>query len=383
LAGLSRIGSLRTQTQDRLAELERAIARRTPLEAELAALDTTAATIPDLEAQAAAAEAARSEAADALATARAHLAEIQARFLHLQRGVEENEAARQALEPTGSLVHQLGHAERELPGLEAEIAQLDEEIRGLAGRLAQEPEVADWLAGAEQAMARIGAALARGREELSGLRAAEQHALQEAAERRAELARLESLAAEQTAARTAAAGLRARHGVLLTLAEFYKQAPLLIMEHEAIPALEEDANRILARISVHGMRVRFETQRALKTRDGLVDGLEIVVTDQAGERSLACYSGGQRFQVHLAIRIALAKLQARRAGAGIETFCVDEGFGSQSAEALAGVLQALRAVQDEFPLLLVISHVEAMRDVFPTRIEVTGGPLGSTARLSP
>jgi DNA repair protein SbcC/Rad50 len=165
------------------------------------------------------------------------------------------------------------------------------------------------------------------------------------------------------------------------LAEAYRAIPLMILEHTAIPALETEANRVLARVSRSGMRVELRTQREVKSRDTLADSLDIVVTDQVGQRAYEDYSGGQNFQIDLALRIALAKLQAHRAGMAVETLVIDEGFGSQSAECLEGIMDALRAVQEEFPLLLVVSHVEGMRDTFGARIAVSGGPQDSRAEL--
>ena len=155
----------------------------------------------------------------------------------------------------------------------------------------------------------------------------------------------------------------------------------MILENEAIPEIEQAADAVLERISQSGIRVSLRTQRQIKARDALADGLDIIIRDQVGEREYEAYSGGQQFQIDLAIRVGLAKLQARRAGAVIETLIVDEGFGTQSAECLDGIVAALRAVQADFPLLWCISHVEALRDVFPAQIRVAGGPRDSVAEL--
>jgi DNA repair exonuclease SbcCD ATPase subunit len=41
------------------------------------------------------------------------------------------------------------------------------------------------------------------------------------------------------------------------------------------------------------------------------------------------FSGGEAFRINFAIRIALSKLLARRAGAPLPTLVIDEGFGTQ------------------------------------------------------
>ena len=45
-------------------------------------------------------------------------------------------------------------------------------------------------------------------------------------------------------------------------------------------------------------------------------------------------------------------------------------------------MTALREVQQQMEFLMVISHVEAMKDIFPARLDVTGGEVDSRAQLS-
>ena len=41
-------------------------------------------------------------------------------------------------------------------------------------------------------------------------------------------------------------------------------------------------------------------------------------------------------------------------------------------------MEAIHAIQDDFRCLLVITHIDELRDAFPVRIEVTKTPEGST-----
>ena len=43
-------------------------------------------------------------------------------------------------------------------------------------------------------------------------------------------------------------------------------------------------------------------------------------------------SGGEAFRVNFAIRVAMSKILARRAGARLQTLVIDEGFGSQDVQ---------------------------------------------------
>jgi exonuclease SbcC len=129
------------------------------------------------------------------------------------------------------------------------------------------------------------------------------------------------------------------------------------------------------------MRVTFETQRQLKSRDGLAETLDIHIVDSAGERPYDNYSGGEQFRVNFAIRLALSQVLARRAGARLQTLVIDEGFGSQDPNGRQRLVEAINTIQDDFVRILVITHIDELRDAFPTRVEVEKNAAGSTITL--
>lgn len=146
----------------------------------------------------------------------------------------------------------------------------------------------------------------------------------------------------------------------------------------AIPELEEEANRLLARMTNNRMHLRFDTQREKKT-GGIAETLDIWIQDELGQRDYSLFSGGEAFRVNFAIRIALSQLLARRAGAQLRTLFIDEGFGTQDEAGRERLVEAITSIQDDFDLVLVITHLEDLRDAFPARIEVSKTPNGSLA----
>jgi DNA repair protein SbcC/Rad50 len=154
----------------------------------------------------------------------------------------------------------------------------------------------------------------------------------------------------------------------------------LLIEH-ALPEIEERANQLLDRLSGGDMSITFETQRKLKTRDDLSETLDIRIADKDGERPYENYSGGEQFRVNFAIRLALSQLLAKRSGARLQTLIVDEGFGSQDPQGRQRLVEAINIVRDEFACILVITHIDELRDAFPTRIEVTKGLGGSNINV--
>ena len=165
-----------------------------------------------------------------------------------------------------------------------------------------------------------------------------------------------------------------------TLADAYQKIPVLIMEN-AIPLLEQEANAVLSRVSSSGMTIRLDTQKTLKSRDGLAETLDIVVRDVFGERPYEAYSGGERFRLDLSLRIGLSKLLANRAGARLETLVIDEGLGSLDDDGLNQLRECLGALQQEFKLVLVVTHVDAMKHTFPHQIVVTKDNTGSSVTV--
>ncbi|MDP6402484.1 MAG: SbcC/MukB-like Walker B domain-containing protein, partial [SAR202 cluster bacterium] len=120
-----------------------------------------------------------------------------------------------------------------------------------------------------------------------------------------------------------------------------------------------------------------ETQRETQ-RGGSVETLEIKVADVLGTRSYETFSGGEAFRINFALRIALSKLLAQRSGAPLPILFIDEGFGSQDAAGQERLTQAIQSIQDDFQKIIVITHIEQIKEAFPVRIEVTKTGSGST-----
>jgi len=158
--------------------------------------------------------------------------------------------------------------------------------------------------------------------------------------------------------------------------------PALLIE-QALPDIEAHANEILDRLSAGGMSVKFETQREFKDkkRDDRRETLDILIRDSSGERPYEMFSGGEAFRVNFAIRLALSRVLAHRAGARLQTLVIDEGFGSQDADGRQRLVEAINLVGAEFEKILVITHLEELKDAFPARIEVTKTPGGSQVQV--
>jgi len=151
------------------------------------------------------------------------------------------------------------------------------------------------------------------------------------------------------------------------------QAMLIEM---AIPDIEAQANILLSRMTDNRMHVKLEPRRETKKGD-VLETLDINISDELGTRNYEMFSGGEAFRIDFAIRIALSKLLAIRAGAPLPTLIIDEGFGTQDSTGIEKIKEAITSIQDDFEKILVITHIDNFKDAFPVRIDVVKTSEGS------
>lgn len=254
----------------------------------------------------------------------------------------------------------LAHDTAAWQGLQAEIATRDSQLTvlpDLRRRLTeQQREVT------QRAQALRGAELEH-QEQTTYLRAAEA-----AAEQLAELQQIE----RDTAARK---DLFAELAVA-----FGKSGVQAMLIETAIPQIEDEANALLGRLSDGQMHLTLDTQRDTKKGDS-VETLEIRIADGLGTRSYDAFSGGEALRVNFALRIALSRLLAQRAGASLETLVIDEGFGVLDAVGRERMIEAISSVQDSFKRIIVITHIDELKERFPATIEVRKTAQGSRWEL--
>ena len=148
--------------------------------------------------------------------------------------------------------------------------------------------------------------------------------------------------------------------------------PAMIIE-QVLPELENDANRLLQYLTNGACSIKLESQREKKS-GGMTETLDIKISDEMGTRDYEMFSGGEAFRTDLALRIALSQLLCRRAGSKLQTLIIDEGFGTQDSEGLFHIVEAMNDIQDEFEKILIVTHLDEMKEKFLTRIEVFKEP---------
>jgi exonuclease SbcC len=321
---------------------------------------------------------------DYAAETQAELAAVRAELADLGYDEAAHREARGAVEahqPFEARHAELQGALTDGPQVEATLADLEEraanweitlaEDRERQAALAEEVATLEaGLAGAEQ----VERELERVRQEYADARVREGAAQQRLEALEQQKQRRERIQAEL-------ADLQEQRSIYdeLRLAFSKNGIPAMIID-AAIPELQETANNLLARMTDGRMHVQLSTQRE-KVTGGVAETLDILISDGLSTRDYETFSGGEAMRINFALRIALSKLLARRAGAQLRTLVIDEGFGSQDAAGRERLMEAVNSVQDDFGLILVITHLDELKDRFPVRIEITKMPDGSQIEM--
>ncbi|MBI4304561.1 MAG: SMC family ATPase [Chloroflexi bacterium] len=286
--------------------------------------------------------------------------------------LEQYENPRRKLEEADRLITQereaLSRAEQAIQELRHSMETDNQKRQDLASELGALPQLVRDLAGAETGCQALRAQQKQAQETLGSIKGKLERCL-ELERRKKEKERAFSEAIEEEA-------------IYRDLTEaFGKKGIQALLIEMTLPEIEAEANRLLGRMTDNRMNVKFETQRESKKGEP-IETLDINIADELGTRNYEMFSGGEAFRINFAIRIALSKLLAKRAGAPLPTLIIDEGFGTQDSTGLEKLKEAITSIQDDFEKIIVITHIADLRDAFPTRIDVVKTAQGSTIEVS-
>jgi len=145
--------------------------------------------------------------------------------------------------------------------------------------------------------------------------------------------------------------------------------------------LQRETDRVLEWLG-SPYRVRFVTRKVTKSGKVGAETLDIAIVAPDAERDYNSYSGGEKFQIDLAIRMGLSQMLMQRSGRAIRMLVLDEGWGKMDETGIQAMLQCLKKISSQFPFIATITHTQAVADAFPERIEVEKDPQrGSKAVL--
>ncbi|MCS5647934.1 MAG: SMC family ATPase [Dehalococcoidia bacterium] len=156
-----------------------------------------------------------------------------------------------------------------------------------------------------------------------------------------------------------------------------------LMIERAVPMLENTAKELLARLSDNKMTIKLELKEGRIDRaTGLPsEELNITISDEQGTRSYETFSGGETFRIDFSIRIAMSKLLASRSGSPLPILFIDEGFGSQDTIGQGRLIEVIQSISEDFEKIIVITHVDSMKENFDQQIEISKTEYGSVFTL--
>lgn len=130
------------------------------------------------------------------------------------------------------------------------------------------------------------------------------------------------------------------------------------------------ANVRLVTMSAGQYRLEYDDGAQYRnTQAGL--GLKVADAHTGRSRSTRSLSGGETFLASLALALGLAEaVTAEAGGISLSTLFIDEGFGSLDGDTLEVAMSTLDGLRAGGRTVGLISHVDAMKEAIPAKLEV-------------
>lgn len=141
-----------------------------------------------------------------------------------------------------------------------------------------------------------------------------------------------------------------------------------LMLNGIVEEVNAEANSILESLGGE-LGVNVSTSREKKS-GGVEEKIFVMADTPSGQVDYSTLSGAEKFRVALSIRCGMARCLARRTGVPMQTIILDEGWGALDEDTRRAVQEMLGRLSTEFTIYTV-SHIEEIKDSFPTVIEVS------------
>ncbi len=192
------------------------------------------------------------------------------------------------------------------------------------------------------------------------------------ARREAELALVAARAAAAAAAEALSAVARRRAERATREAEAQRTAGELALHQELDRALGELRTELNAylRPDLSDLASGFlaDLTRGRYAELELDDDYVATLLDDGDPKTVI--SGGEEDVANLALRLAISQMIAERAGQPLSLLVLDEIFGSLDDDRRMAVVELLRSLADRFPQVILITHIESVREGFDRVIRV-------------
>ncbi len=135
-----------------------------------------------------------------------------------------------------------------------------------------------------------------------------------------------------------------------------------------VPLLNERARFYGDLLTAGTLSVQFST--TVEKDEGLEDRFTVNVQHRSGVDSYALLSGGERQRCNLVINLALQDLVASRAARPLPIAIYDEAFEGLDRTGVEAAVRVLSEAARDKDLVLVVTHQEALKDLFAHELRV-------------
>lgn len=268
--------------------------------------------------------------------------EVRKRIAALEPLDRQAERLRERAGMAEALVPQAESAERGLSEMEADLRRLQEQLTGLGYSDAAWTTARNEWEEAEQACQQAAVGMVRARAELAAAEEAD----------RAMLRRREERARREEEARVAARDLALHNELDRAFTDLRTD-----LNQQLRPDLSDISSAFLRDLT-SGRYTELELDESYQA-----------TIMEAGEPK-PVISGGEEDVANLALRLAISQMIADRAGQPLSLLVLDEIFGSLDEERRTAVVDLLRSLADRFPQVILITHIDTVREGFDRVIRV-------------
>lgn len=142
---------------------------------------------------------------------------------------------------------------------------------------------------------------------------------------------------------------------LFSFAVSKKGIPTMLINN-SLPLINTEINKILAPVSTFSINLE---------DDGV--NLNVYIDYGDSKRIIECASGMEKMMASIAIRVALISISSLPKSS---MFIIDEGFGALDSSNIESCSRLLKSLKNYFKTIMVISHVDSIKDIVDKNIEI-------------
>ncbi len=137
-----------------------------------------------------------------------------------------------------------------------------------------------------------------------------------------------------------------------------KGIPTLLI-NSYLPKINNEINNILSGVTSFKIEIADDTNN---------NNLNVYIDYGDSKRIIECGSGMEKMMASIAIRVALINISSLPKS---DIFIIDEGFGALDESNIEACGRLLKSLKRYFKTILIISHVDSIKDIVDKNIEIT------------